>query len=289
MDNAGGLFTFANIFKKREMNKWLYIKWDVEPQIFEGFNLGYYNMLFVGGLVLCAFIIKRIFDSKKISEDVFTKLLFHCMIGIVIGARLGHCLFYEPSYYLHHPLEMILPFTFESGKFIVTGYRGLASHGGVIGLLAAIYLFSRRTSFGFLRTLDYIAIVAPLGSCFIRIGNLMNSEIIGRETTVPWAFIFSRVDAMPRHPAQLYEAIAYSIMFVVMWTLYRKKGMSHFKTGFYFGLVLLMIFTFRFLVEFIKERQSAFEHGMLIDMGQILSVPLILIGLFFVLRKKVCI
>jgi prolipoprotein diacylglyceryl transferase len=267
------------------LNYWLFIDWNVNPQIFEGLSMGYYNILFVGGYFVCSYIIKRIFDKEEIPEAVLTKLFYYCMFGIILGARLGHCLFYEPEYYLLHPLEMILPFTFENGKFIFTGYRGLASHGGVIGMLCALFLFSRNTRFGFLKTLDYIAIVAPLGSSFIRFGNLMNSEIIGKVTDVPWAFIFHRVDSLPRHPAQLYEALAYLMMFIVMWVLYKKKGMYHFKRGFLFGLVLLMIFTFRFLIEFLKERQVSFESGMLIDMGQILSIPFILIGLFFVLRK----
>ncbi|MDR0864880.1 MAG: prolipoprotein diacylglyceryl transferase [Candidatus Symbiothrix sp.] len=266
-------------------NKLLYINWNVDPQIFNGFGIGYYNLLFVGGLILCSIIIKRIFESEKISEIIYIKLFYYCLAGIVIGARLGHCLFYQPDYYFQHPFEMIFPFSIENGKFILTGYRGLASHGGVIGMLIAIYFYSKKAKMSFLKTLDYVAIVAPLGSCFIRLGNLMNSEIIGKETDVPWAFIFHRVDSIPRHPAQLYEAIAYLIMFIILWIVYKKKGMS-LKTGFYFGLVLLMIFTFRFLIEFVKERQVSFEDEMSLDMGQILSIPFILIGLFFVLRKN---
>jgi prolipoprotein diacylglyceryl transferase len=265
-------------------NRFLYIYWDVDPHIFEGFNIAYYSLLFVGGLILSAQIIKCIFEREKIPETFFVKLFYYCLVGIVVGARLGHCLFYQPDYYLQHPLEMIFPFTIDNGKFILTGYRGLASHGGVIGMLIAIFLFSKNTGLGFLKTLDYIAIVAPLGSCFIRLGNLMNSEIIGKETNVPWAFIFERVDSVPRHPAQLYEAIAYLLMFIVLGVLYKKKRMT-FKTGFYFGLVLLMIFTFRFLVEFLKERQVSFENDMPLDMGQILSIPFILIGLFFLSKK----
>ncbi|MDR3340786.1 MAG: prolipoprotein diacylglyceryl transferase [Candidatus Symbiothrix sp.] len=266
-------------------NKLLFINWDVDPQIFEGFSVTYYGLLFVSGLILCSLIIKSIFETEKIPETIYTKLFYYCVAGIFIGARLGHCLFYQPDYYFLHPLEMIFPFTIDNGKFILTGYRGLASHGGVIGMLIAIFLFSKKTGMNFLKTLDYIAIVAPLGSTFIRLGNLINSEIIGKETDVPWAFIFHKIDAIPRHPAQLYEAIAYLIMFIVLWILYKKKGMT-FKTGFYFGWVFVMIFTFRFLIEFIKERQVSFEYGMPLDMGQILSIPFILIGLFFLLRKS---
>ncbi|MDR2145494.1 MAG: prolipoprotein diacylglyceryl transferase [Tannerella sp.] len=263
----------------------LYISWDVDPQIIKGSSLGYYNFLFVGGFILCAYIVKKIFEKEQISAETFTKLTYYVFGGIVIGARLGHCLFYEPEYYLYHIPEMLLPFTFEDGKFVFTGYRGLASHGGVIGMLIAIFLFSRNTKTGFLQTLDYIAIVAPLGSCFIRLGNLMNSEIIGKPATVPWAFIFERVDSVPRHPAQLYEAIAYLIIFVTVITVYTKKK-KDLKTGFLFGLVLFLIFTFRFLIEFLKERQVDFESAMSLDMGQLLSIPFVVVGLFFVLRKR---
>jgi prolipoprotein diacylglyceryl transferase len=266
-------------------NNFLYIHWDVDPQIIDGFSIGYYNLLFVGGLFLCAHLVKRMFIREKIAEATLYTLSFYCLLGIVLGARLGHCLFYEPEYYLHHPLEMLLPVSFENGRFAITGYRGLASHGGTLGLLIALYLFRKKTGMGFLTTADYLAVVAPLGAFFIRMGNLMNSEIIGKETNVPWAFIFSKVDSIPRHPAQLYEAIAYLILFIVLWRLYEKKGMR-LRNGFYFGMTLFVIFTFRFFIEFIKERQVSFEYGLLLDMGQILSIPFMLTGLYFILRKS---
>ena len=205
------------------MNLFLYINWNINPTIINGFPLGYYSLLFVGGLCLCAFIIKKIFDKENIPESTYYTLFYCCFWGIAIGARLGHCLFYEPTYYLHHPLEMILPFSFEDGKFVFIGYQGLASHGGTIGLMIALILFSKKTRMSVVKVLDYIAIVAPLGACFIRIGNLMNSEIIGKETDVPWAFVFERVDFSPRHPAQLYEAIAYLSFFFLILYIYRKR------------------------------------------------------------------
>jgi prolipoprotein diacylglyceryl transferase len=262
-----------------------YITWNVDPQIIKGISLGYYNLLFVGGIIVCAGIVHKIFEKEKIPESNYSKLFYYILGGIVIGARLGHCLFYEPAYFLRHPLEMILPFGFEGGKFVITGYRGLASHGGVLGMLTAIYLYSRNTKAGFLTTLDYIAVVAPLGSSFIRLGNLMNSEIAGKVTDVPWAFVFERIDTLPRHPAQLYEAVAYLVIFMTVAALYFRRKVQP-GSGFLFGFVLSCIFIFRFFIEFLKERQVDFEAGMFLDMGQLLSIPLIVAGLFFVLRKR---
>jgi phosphatidylglycerol:prolipoprotein diacylglycerol transferase len=202
-------------------------------------------------------------------------------VGIVVGARLGHCLFYQPDYYLKHPLEMILPFSWEDGRIELTGYRGLASHGGTIGLIIAVLLFHRKTGIHFLTVFDYIAIVAPLGGAFIRLGNLMNSEIIGNPTNLPWAFVFTRVDQIPRHPAQLYEAIAYLVFFILLFSIYNRRRGS-LKKGYLFGLALILIFTFRFLIEFLKEEQVDFEKGLMLNMGQILSIPFILAGIYLV-------
>jgi prolipoprotein diacylglyceryl transferase len=285
--NVGKVSYLCGInLKKTDMSNILqYITWNVDPQIIKGISLGYYNFLFVGGIILCACIIHKIFEKEKIPDSNYSKLFYYVLGGIVLGARLGHCLFYEPAYYLQHPLEMILPFGFEDGRFVITGYRGLASHGGVLGMLIAISLYSRNTKTDFLKTLDYIAIVAPLGSSFIRFGNLMNSEITGKATDVPWAFIFERIDSVPRHPAQLYEAIAYLIIFAAVMILYSGKRVKP-GSGFLFGFTVSSIFIFRFFIEFLKERQVDFEAGMFLDMGQLLSIPLIIVGLFFVLRRK---
>ena len=205
------------------------------------------------------------------------------MIGILAGARLGHCLFYEPSYFLSHPFEMILPITFpaEGGvKFI--GYQGLASHGGALGLLIALYLYSRKTKHSIIDTIDLIAVVAALGSGFIRLANFMNSEIIGMPTAKPWGVIFDRVDTVPRHPAQLYEAISYFIIFVILMILYNKMR-DKLKNGFFFGLVLVLIFTARLIIEFVKEDQVGFEEGMTFNMGQLLSLPYIVVGIGFMI------
>jgi len=260
----------------------LFVTWDVDPEIFNigGYSLRYYSVLFATGLLLCWFILNQICKKEGISEDTLSKLFIYCFLGIVLGARLGHCLFYQPDYFLKHPLEIFLPFSFHQGEFKFTGYQGLASHGGTLGLIIALILYSRQTGQNIVKTLDHIATVTPLAACFIRLGNLINSEIIGKATNVRWAFIFVRVDNIPRHPAQLYEAIAYFIFFIITITihfLYRKK----IRPGFMFGLVLSLIFWFRFFVEFLKERQVDFEKSMSLDMGQLLSIPFILIGFYF--------
>jgi prolipoprotein diacylglyceryl transferase len=269
------------------MNPLLYINWDVDPNIIHtnGFTLGYYNILFVGGLILSAWIVKKIFKKEGLSDDDYARLALYCFVGIVAGARLGHCLFYQPEYYLKHPLEMFLPFSWEGGTFKFTGYRGLASHGGAIGLIIAVLLFYRKTGIYYLTVFDYIAIVAPLGGAFIRLGNLMNSEIIGNPANLPWAFIFMRVDQIPRHPAQLYEAIAYLIFFLLVFMLYKTRG-EILKRGFLFGLVLILIFTFRFFIEFLKKEQVDFEKGLMLNMGQWLSIPFILIGIYLIFFHK---
>jgi len=262
-----------------------YINWNVDPEIFNlfGISLRYYGLLFVGGLVFCVYVLKGIFRNENIPPDYLDKLTVYGFIGIFVGARLGHCLFYEPSYYLNNPLEIILPIqpTMDGGyKFI--GYQGLASHGGSVGLIIALILYSKKTKEPILKTLDLIAIVAPLGGCFIRLGNLMNSEIVGIPTNVPWAFVFVREDNLPRHPGQLYEAIIYLMVFGLMYHLYRTKR-EKLQNGFFFGLVVTQIFVARFFIEFIKEKQVPFEAQMQFDMGQLLSLPFIAIGIVFII------
>jgi prolipoprotein diacylglyceryl transferase len=179
---------------------------------------------------------------------------------------------------------MLLPIHFMAdGSWKFTGYEGLASHGGTLGLIIALILYVRWSKLKVWTVLDNIAIATGTTACFIRLGNLMNSEIIGKPTDVPWAFIFERVDMIPRHPGQLYEAIAYAILFFIMWRLYRKQPQKV-GTGFYFGLCLTFIFTFRFFIEYTKDVQEAFEEGMLFNMGQLLSVPFIIIGIWCMMR-----
>ena len=262
-----------------------YINWNPDPEIVNifGLSIRYYGLLFVTGLVLSLFVLGRIFKKENIPSQNLDRLSIYGLIGILAGARLGHCLFYEPSYFLAHPLEMFLPIRIlPEGGIKFTGYQGMASHGGGIGLLIALYFYSRKTKHSMIDTLDLIAVVAGLGSGFIRLANLMNSEIIGKPSTLAWSFIFERVDMIPRHPAQLYEAITYFLIFAIMMTLYRTKR-EQFKNGSFFGLVLILIFVARFLIEFLKEDQVGFEEGMQFNMGQLLSLPYILIGIGFLI------
>jgi len=262
-----------------------YINWNADPEIINvwGISIRYYGLLFVSGLILCIFILGWIYKRENIPSEHLEKLSIYGMIGILIGARLGHCLFYEPSYYLSHPLEMILPVTFPpEGGIKFSGYQGLASHGGVLGLLIALYIYSRKTKHSMIDTIDLIAVVAGLSFGFIRLGNFMNSEIIGIPTTKSWGVIFERVDNIPRHPAQLYEAISYFIIFAIMMLLY-KKMRAKLKNGFLFGLGTVLFFSARFVIEFVKENQVEFEDRMALNMGQFLSLPFIVVGIGFII------
>lgn len=262
----------------------LYILWnpDLVAIHIGPISILWYSLCWLLGLASAYFIVKRLYKEQKIKPELFDPLFIYCFVGILIGARLGHCLFYEPDYFLSsgkHIVEMILPIHFmEDGSWKFIGYKGLASHGGTIGLIIALWLYVRRTKVNIWRVLDNVAIATPITACFIRLGNLMNSEIIGKATDVPWAFIFERVDMTPRHPGQLYEAIAYAIFFVIGWYLYRKKP-QRVGTGFFFGLCITLIFTARFFIEFTKDIQEEFEASMLLNMGQLLSIPFVIVGL----------
>lgn len=271
------------------MNILSYILWN--PSL-EAFHLGpigfrWYSLCWLIGLLLAYLVVKRLFKEQQIKDELFDPLFIYCFLGILIGARLGHCIFYQPDYFLTSWkgfIEMLLPIHIDQyGSWHMTGYQGLASHGGTLGLMLALLLYVKHTGVGLWRVMDNIAIATGITACFIRLGNLMNSEIIGRVTDVPWAFIFERVDMLPRHPGQLYEAIAYALLFVLMWVIYRRRP-QYVGTGFFFGLCLSYIFTFRFFIEYTKEVQEAFEEGMLFDMGQLLSVPFILLGAWYMLK-----
>jgi phosphatidylglycerol:prolipoprotein diacylglycerol transferase len=260
-----------------------YIVWNPAPTIFKlgPIELRWYAMCWLTGLLLAYFVVKYLYKDQKVPDKYFDPLFLYCFIGILAGARLGHCLFYEPDYFLSsgtHIVEMFLPIRFlPEGGWRFTGYAGLASHGGTIGIMLALYIYCRNTRMNLWQVVDNIGIATPITACFIRLGNLMNSEIIGKVTDVPWAFIFEKVDPMPRHPGQLYEALAYAVFFFISWYFY-KKHRERVGTGFFFGLCLTLIFTFRFFIEFTKDIQVDFEAGMLLDMGQLLSIPFIIIG-----------
>lgn len=266
------------------MQHLLYILWDPSDTAFRlgPLAIHWYSLCWLVGLALAYLTVQRLYKEQKVKEGLFDPLFVYCFIGILAGARLGHCLFYQPDLFLSswkHFVEIFVPVEFTAdGSWHFTGYRGLASHGGTLGLMIALWLYVRRTKMSIWQVLDDIAIATPATACFIRLGNLMNSEIIGKVTDVPWAFIFERVDQMPRHPGQLYEAIAYALLFFIGWAIYRKQP-RRVGTGFYFGLCLTCIFTARFFIEYTKEIQEAFEATLPLDMGQLLSLPFIVLGI----------
>ena len=290
------------------MNILGYILWN--PDVV-AFSLGplevrWYSLCWCLGLFAVYQLMHYLFKEQKLGEDKFEPMFLYCFLGILIGARLGHCLFYEPGYYLSHPMEMILPMRkFPDGEWHFTGYEGLASHGGTLGLMIAIVLYSRSVKLNLMHVLDNVAIVTPICACAIRLGNLMNSEIIGSPTDVPWAFVFERVDMLPRHPGQLYEALCYAMFFFIGWFIYRlslkKETMERYTSnsrkplvdirvgsGFYFGLCLFLIFFSRIFIELTKENQVDFESGMMFNMGQLLSVPFVVLGLYCMFGGKYC-
>ena len=262
----------------------LYILWNPDLAAFRvgGYSVRWYGLCWIAGLLAAYLIVKRLYREQRIRPELFDPLFIYCFVGILIGSRLGHCLFYEPGYFLsswRHVAEMFLPIRFMAdGSWRFTGYEGLASHGGTIGLIIALWFYVRRTRVNLWRVLDNVAIATPVTACCIRLGNLMNSEIIGKVSDVPWAFIFERVDMMPRHPGQLYEAMAYALFFFVGWGLYRRHG-GRVGTGFFFGLCITLIFTARFFIEFTKDIQESFEASMPLNMGQLLSIPFIIAGI----------
>ena len=273
------------------MNLLSFIVWDPDLVAFQlgPITVRWYGLMWIIGLALAYLVVKRLYKEQKIKDEYFDPLFIYCFFGILIGARLGHCIFYQPGDFLTSwkgIVEMVLPIHFMAdGSWKVVGYAGLASHGGTLGLMIALWLYVRKTNLSIWTVLDNIAIATGITACFIRLGNLMNSEIIGKITDVPWAFIFEKVDAAPRHPGQLYEAIAYALLFFIMWALHKKMP-EKISTGWYFGFCLTYIFTFRFLIEYTKEIQEAFEATLPLDMGQILSIPFIIIGVYCMIRAK---
>lgn len=255
----------------------LFVHWSVNPVFFHIGRLGirWYSLLFVGGFILGWYLFRWFFRREGIKESLLDPLLYTLLIATIVGSRLGHCLFYEPGYYLGSWkgfLEIFQPWK-----------GGLASHGGAIALILGMIWFShhygRKNNFDFLWIMDHLCIAVAFAAFFIRLGNLFNSEIYGDVTTLPWGFIFDlRGETEPKHPTQLYEAFSYLILGVVMLCLYKKRLGKTYR-GFFFGLFLVGCFGMRFLIEFIKEPQVAFEEGMLLNMGQRLSIPFVVAGI----------
>lgn len=253
------------------------IMWDVSPIIVKlgPVQLRWYGLFFALAFLIGYLVLDRqVFKREGLKTELLDKLSTYVIIGTVIGARLGHVLFYEPGYYFSHP-----------GKILSIWEGGLASHGAAIGILLAIYFFVRKTGKTYWWVIDRVVIVVALGGFFIRMGNLMNSEIYGHITSLPWGFVFIRDgQSDPRHPTQIYEALSYLILFFVLLKYYM-KNYTTMRPGTIFGIFLIVLFGVRFLIEFLKEPQVNFENSMLLNMGQWLSIPFILFGIFLLWKN----
>ncbi len=257
----------------------LSIQWDVNPIMLDlnVLQLRYYGLLMAMGFAIGYYLVLRMFKWENIERSEVDKLLAYVVIGGLGGARLGHFIFYEPQYFFEDPL-LILKFW--------TG--GLASHGGTIGALFALYLYSirKKKKCNYLWIVDRIVVPTALAGALIRIGNLMNSEIYGGPTEMPWGFIFLRNgETVAKHPTQIYEALSYIIIFFVLWFMY-KKYKAKTPHGLLFGVFLVLVFGIRFLIEFLKNPQVDFEASMLLNMGQLLSIPLVILGIVLWYRAK---
>lgn len=270
------------------MFDFLIVHWDVDPVLFHIGNIAlrWYSLLFALGFVFGWFLFKWFFKNEKVNTDLLDPLFVTVLVATVVGARLGHCLFYQPDYYLGSWsgfFEIFMPWK-----------GGLASHGGAIALLIGVWWFSKkyggRAGIDFFWVIDRLCIAVAFAGCLIRLGNLFNSEIYGDVTSLPWGFVFERNgETVAKHPTQIYEALTYLILGLVMLWIYRYRPYKVYR-GFYFGFFLVGCFGMRFLIEFIKEPQVGFEENMVLNMGQLLSVPFILLGvaaLIFSFSRKV--
>lgn len=268
------------------MNSILVIHWNVSPEIF---NLGplsirWYGLLFAVGFLAGYTILTRMFKYEGASVEWVDKLFIYVIIATIIGARLGHVIFYGWDYYSQHLLEIFLPIAKTATGYKFVGFQGLASHGGSFGILIAVWLYSKKiTKRNMLWTLDRLAVPVALVSAMIRTGNLMNSEIYGVATSMPWGFIFDRNgETVAKHPTMVYEALCYFITFILLLYFFYKKNSLKDRQGLFLGIFFIGIFLSRFLIEFIKENQEAFEANMVINVGQILSIPFILAGIYLI-------
>ena len=264
----------------------LSINWNPSPILFKigPLAIRYYSIMFVIAFSLGLYLMKKIFINDKIPLEKLDSLFMYAVISTLVGARLGHFLFYDPQFLIHHPLEVILPFRFNPFKF--TGYAGLASHGAAIGVIIAMYLYSKKVlKKPILYILDRISIPVAAGAIFVRIGNLMNSEIVGKPTHSNYGFIFEKLgENFPRHPTQIYESVSYLIIFLILWFVYWKTDKKE-KLGYIFGLFFVLLWTVRFFVEFFKAPQVEDRAQWFLNTGQILSIPLIILGFYLMYRK----
>ena len=247
--------------------------WNVEPTIFKfGFlQLRWYGLLFVGSFIVGLFIMKKIFIREGKDASTLDNLLIYALIGAVIGARLVHCFFYEPDYYLSHPLEIL---------YVWKG--GLASHGGMLGVIIGTYLYARENKLSYLWLLSRMTIPGAFTAACVRFGNMFNSEILGKPSNLPWAIVFERIDNIPRHPVQLYEAFSYLIIFAILIYIYKKVSPT-FSTKLLPGVFLTLIFSVRFVLEFFKTRQADYHLNIPLTVGQMLSIPFVILGILWII------
>jgi prolipoprotein diacylglyceryl transferase len=268
----------------------LKIQWEPSTTLFKlgSFGVHYYSLMFVLAFLLGLSILKKIYEKEKVPTDTLESLLFYVVISTLLGARLGHVFFYDWAYYQNHLLEILLPIASNTdGGYSFVGFRGLASHGAAIGILLGVILYQRNDPYKpLLWILDRMIIPLTLGAGFVRIGNFFNSEIVGNYTGNNFGVVFvNRGELLPRHPAQLYEAIAYILLFFFLRYLYQ-KGVKR-QDGFILGVFMAVLFSVRFLVEFVKESQGGFETALpALSTGQWLSIPLVIAGLIVMYAKK---
>ena len=270
------------------------IKWEPSETIFKigDFGIHYYSLMFVLAFTIGYYLMKRMFNKEKISEEFIEPLLVYVVFSTLIGARLGEVFFYNWDYYSNHLIEILLPIREkENGGFLFgllnnyefIGFRGLASHGASIGIILGLYIYQKKYNYKpLLWLLDRLSIPVSLGAFFVRIGNFFNSEIVGKYTGNNFGVIFiNRGETLPRHPTQLYESFGYLILFLILNYLYKNRENNN---GYLFGIFLSTMFTIRFIVEFLKESQGGFESKLtLFSTGQWLSIPMILFGLFIII------
>ncbi len=263
-----------------------FVTWNPDPIIFNigAFSVRWYSLFLLVSFYLSYSFMLHIFEREGKPKDILISYGILILVGLLIGGRLVHCLAYEPEYYLKYPWDIIRPWRGvlgQNARFV--GYRGMAGHGSALGIVLAIVINSIRTKFPIVWMVDRVALFGPLIGFFVRIGNLFNSEILGSVSEVPWAFVFVRADRIPRHPVQLYEALAYLVIFFISYRYYLKQAGRE-KPGSILGLVLVLVYSARFLLEFFKDKQSDVEVGMVLNMGHLLSIPFIVVGLFLLFR-----
>ena len=270
----------------------LFITWDVSPIICKlgSIEIRWYGILFACAFIVSYLLLKKLFQKDNVPISYLDKLTLYVFIAVLVGARLGHCLFYDFSYYSNHLIEMFLPIKETASGWKFVGYQGLASHGGAIGILIALWIYQKRTKLPYMWILDRLVIAICFAGLAIRTGNLFNSEIYGVPTSLPFGFIFVRdYQTVPCHPTQLYEGLSYLIIGLCLYAILRKEN-KNIHQGLIFGLFLILVFGMRFLIEFIKNDQEPWEQNLILDMGQILSIPFIIGGIiitYFAIKKDI--